>query len=199
MNETIIKVHDETPWGAADFVDEVGPGIYIVSTSSHGGMHLSDEINARIPDYMRRDSGWYEEDCEIAIPCWILGKAAFTNEHTHKYIDSGEAKKTVQQWFPYHWEKYAGLTLEPGQSHRKDEDVYLKAHKDDWLVISASKGPNCFSSIPAGFVVVTATIGGNRCIHANKRSFLVPEHEYEKRNPSLYFHVDPNLYKEVGA
>jgi hypothetical protein len=60
-----------TPWGQADRVQEVGPGVTFVTTPSHGGFHLDAARNARVPRAWRDATwsgqglrGWYEEDCD---------------------------------------------------------------------------------------------------------------------------------------
>lgn len=71
------KTH--TPWGAADTVTNVAPGIDCVTTPSHGGYRLSAEMNAQVPQAWRDASfgklgltGWYEEDCD-----WCMVAMAF--------------------------------------------------------------------------------------------------------------------------
>lgn len=56
-----------TPWGRSDYAKEYAPGIVWYGTPSHGGFKLDRERNAAVPDYMRREGGWYEEDCDWAI------------------------------------------------------------------------------------------------------------------------------------
>lgn len=55
-----------TPWGAPQHITLLAEGIRSVSTGSHGGIKLSAERNEQMPDYMRNDDGWYEEDSEWA-------------------------------------------------------------------------------------------------------------------------------------
>ncbi len=61
------KVGSSTPWGRADFVDVLAPGIVNVSTPGHGGVWVAPHLNAEIHPVWRSDSGWYEEDCEAVI------------------------------------------------------------------------------------------------------------------------------------
>lgn len=63
-----------TPWGKPDEVLEYEPGMYWLSTPSHGGFYLAQEHNAQIPEEWRQASfcgqgerGWYEEDCDWAF------------------------------------------------------------------------------------------------------------------------------------
>lgn len=89
-----------TPWGKADLVTEIATGITAVSTPSHGGIHLSPERNAQVPQHYREFAakwskgwydgsankvGWYEEDCAaIAV---IL---TFPEEFPERYRDPEE-------------------------------------------------------------------------------------------------------------
>lgn len=61
-----------TPWGKADHVDLVAPGITSVSTPSHGGYHLDpvrmSAVHARFPHFGTFAGGpWFEEDCDWAV------------------------------------------------------------------------------------------------------------------------------------
>jgi len=61
-----------TPWGYADHVREIAPGIIEYSTPSHGGIYLSAELLEAMPSKFRSftpwaGDGWYEEDCDWAI------------------------------------------------------------------------------------------------------------------------------------
>lgn len=65
-----------TPWGSADFVDNVSEGIVWVSTPSHGGMGIDIEkadTVYKISDYAKdtaikaTDYYWFEEDCDWSI------------------------------------------------------------------------------------------------------------------------------------
>jgi hypothetical protein len=195
----IIKEGDNTPWGRAQHVYKLGEGIYSASTASHGGMHLAPEINLRIPPCARAQNGWYEEDCQAAIPPFVLGIEAFTSDSVKRCIASGEVENTVKVWFPYIYEKLTGTILQPGESNQKDEDVFLKEHAQDWLAVSALGAYRDEPAIPEGFVKVWATVGGSRCVHSTKRAFLVPKEEYEQRNKLLYFLVVPEKYQEIGV
>lgn len=76
-----------TPWGYADQVDEIGDkGILFVSTPSHGGLFVPDELITQMPAELRGSNSysgkgnWFEEDCEWAIP--VL---AFPEEFSPEY------------------------------------------------------------------------------------------------------------------
>jgi hypothetical protein len=61
-----------TPWGPADSIGIIAPGITRYSTSSHGGIHLSPERIAELPPVIAAfptfaGPGWYEEDCDVSL------------------------------------------------------------------------------------------------------------------------------------
>ena len=56
-----------TPWDIPDRAEQVLPGIWRVWTPSYGGYVLSDERQAAMPDALRRDDPFYEEDVDYAL------------------------------------------------------------------------------------------------------------------------------------
>src|SRR4051812_216217 len=61
-----------TPWGRSQGGHLFAPGIKFYHTAGHGGLRLTRPFNERIPAPFRNESGWYEEDCEFAIPFYFL-------------------------------------------------------------------------------------------------------------------------------
>ena len=61
-----------TPWGTANIVEVLAPGIYSVTTSSHGGIYLDREHQDRIRAVRARNFlaslAWWEEDCDWSVP-----------------------------------------------------------------------------------------------------------------------------------
>ena len=68
-----MKIGTHTPWGYADHVSELAPGITFVATPSHGGIKLESWREEEMPASLRKRDfrycprGWYEEDCEITL------------------------------------------------------------------------------------------------------------------------------------
>lgn len=64
------KKFQSTPWGPADSVRKVAPGIYEIGTPSHGGYYVDDERYAKMPDKFKRcsftNNQFFEEDCSWA-------------------------------------------------------------------------------------------------------------------------------------
>jgi hypothetical protein len=67
--------HTSTPWGPADDVEAVAPGITWYSTPSHGGFRLDAKRRAQLAPAVRKydecsrftSPGWFEEDVEAAL------------------------------------------------------------------------------------------------------------------------------------
>jgi hypothetical protein len=71
-----VKVGMPTPWGEAEHITEVCPGMWFLSTCGHGGYYLRKTLNSLIPKEHRRASfkglgieGWWEGDCDWAFVC----------------------------------------------------------------------------------------------------------------------------------
>lgn len=65
-----------TPWGKSDSQNTLAEGIVSYSTPSHGGIWLSSERQAQLPegiDNFVHDLRWWEEDCDWVVP-YILFK-----------------------------------------------------------------------------------------------------------------------------
>ena len=72
MTATPPTVRSSTPWGTADYVRELAPGIIRVETPSHGGIWLApDRLEVVHPDWRAYAAewskgwgdAWFEEDC----------------------------------------------------------------------------------------------------------------------------------------
>jgi hypothetical protein len=62
----------QTPWGPAEYMDTLAPGIVFYASNSHGGFHLSpdrlEKIDPRARAFAAKWShgfgdAWFEEDC----------------------------------------------------------------------------------------------------------------------------------------
>ena len=66
-----------SPWGQIDYAEELLPGMWQVSTPSHGGIWLSPERMADVPKPMRdarfmQEGNWFEEDQDALIPLTLF-------------------------------------------------------------------------------------------------------------------------------
>jgi hypothetical protein len=129
-----------SPWGAIQTKRELAPGIWSVSTAGHGGIKLSRERNAAVPQYMRSDGGWYEEDCEWAIAA-VVHPIGFqrhlpTNDDPFR-CEMDIANSTLKHWYPDHYEKFFNCKLKPGEFRAKDGANWREKTVDSFVVAAA--------------------------------------------------------------
>ncbi len=93
-----------TPWGEADYSQEIARGIMQYSTPSHGGIHLSPARQAEMPEELRLDSGWYEEDCG-----WSLVAVAYPQYFVKDYA---LALEIVKHYYPERYKRYFNISDE---------------------------------------------------------------------------------------
>jgi hypothetical protein len=89
-----------TPWGYADQYENLGQGVFSVSTPSHGGIFVPECMLHNIPEeqqaWAERWSGsrqWYEEDC-----CWAAVAVALPD----RFPDGAcqHAERILAHYFP---------------------------------------------------------------------------------------------------
>jgi hypothetical protein len=195
-----------TPWGPAQTVYDIAPGIAEVSCAGHGGIKLSPERNREVPPALRSRSGWYEEDCEAAIPMWAFHEeyAAHRQSADKGASDMGDpgyvlmtSAGRIREWFPDAWTKATGETVTAEQSRVVAEREFAAAHAGDHVTIAVSRDDE-----HPGMVRVTATPGGERPTSGRSwsdvgaREFLVPRDEYDTRG-QFGFIVDPARHADV--
>ncbi len=107
-----------SPWGPIQTVTPLGPDAVAVTTASHGGLRVSPDALARMPETIRRTSysanGWFEEDCDWALPYLALGLDAFEPEAARGPSLRAAAIRTVRA---YHADHIAllGIASEAGE------------------------------------------------------------------------------------
>jgi len=111
-------VHEgmRTPWGKADSAEMLCYGIGTVGTPSHGGIKLDRKHNSLIPEYMRQDGGWYEEDCDWAIPFCVFEMEIYNRGNCDKYvfksITENQHRECLMHWHTAAFNKYYGQQVE---------------------------------------------------------------------------------------
>lgn len=165
----------ETPWGAAQFVLDVLPGIKSVSTASHGGYWLDDDRLARFvavfPDFPRWSGSpaWFEEDCDWAAVA-VLFPEAFTDAQLssavgimERYVAEFRSDNEVANNYPAAWLPVEAYYLsDDGKPVRDRVLAFRESVKDCWRVTSYGSPPDGY---PHGcwFVVWRhATTGARR-------------------------------------
>ncbi|MFA7603338.1 MAG: hypothetical protein WCY29_10055 [Novosphingobium sp.] len=154
-----------TPWDISQTSEIFAEGVVFYSTASHGGFKLDDARSAEVPDALRCDNGWYEEDEDWSIVA-VTFPALFTT------LERRHADRTVRNAWPDYWESVHGRELAPGESWAKDRRLFLEAHAQDWIVVAAIT-----SKEHPGMVECGAALGGKRNI-SQWLTFLVSDTEY---------------------
>lgn len=196
-----VRARMETPWGTAQGVKKLAPEIYWVTTASHGGLKLSAERNGEMPDCLRNDSEWYEEDAE-----WAKAAVRFeelflqsSDRDIKRIILSGAHRNTLRDWFPEAYEQFYGVKLNPGESRLNDENLFFEEHGTDLIGVSAFG--DWHARVPEAMVGVIARVGGQSITVKSPASgpdryFLVPKEEYEVGN-RFGFVIDRSRHEEI--
>lgn len=205
MANRVVVPPRNTPWGRADHIQEILPGMWSLSTPSHGGIWLSPERYALVPDYLQQsyaDGPWYEEDCDWAVPFCVFEAELLLieDEYTRRTLADNAHRLTLRNWRPDDYERFYGVTLQPGESLKRDEQRFHELHANDWLVIAASG--DWKDGVPKGMVEAIATRGGVRQVYGGlpplERTFFVPAEEYSVRTGPAFV-IDPARHQEVGV
>ena len=95
-----------SPWGPIQTVAPLGPDVVSVTTASHGGLRVSLTALSRLPEAIRQTAfsrdGWFEEDCDWALPYLALGLDAFETDAARAAEVRAAAVRTVQRFHPQH-------------------------------------------------------------------------------------------------
>ena len=101
-----------TPWGKPQQVLEIAPEVHLVSTASHGGIHISDAVKRKffkdLPEETYKmnlwdSSNWFEEDCEAKVVLYILypllskTEFSFSRRDSFKSLEGSFSEKTVRK------------------------------------------------------------------------------------------------------
>ncbi|AYM14789.1 MULTISPECIES: DUF7007 domain-containing protein [Agrobacterium] len=183
LNRVQTRMSASTPWGGSQMAVIYAEGVIAHMTAGHGGFHLSADRNAKVHLLLRKETPWYEEDCEWAIVA-ISFPELFTG-HEHSL-----AEKTVRNTWPDAWEVIHRCKLAEGESWVKDRHAFDKRHAADHVVISA-----ILSDQHPGMTEVVAVVGGNLRADNDERRFLVPSEEYAGRG-RFGFVIDPSRHVE---
>jgi len=182
-----------SPWGAIDQVETLVEGAaWFASTPSHGGVKLSRALNAKVPAPLRKEGGWYEEDCEYAIPAIFFADVRAALKMTQE-----AAEKVVKNYFPDAYTAATGKPVSVSESYVLRRRDFAARTKNKLVTVSAIG-----SDSRPGFVVVTTCVGGRRpdgrFANSETRRFLVPTDEYRWSVDESFVVEDPTRYPEVG-
>ena len=151
FTSTPAPVH--TLWDTPDTAIQRLPGVWFVTTPSHGGFVLSDERQAAMPDALRLDSIYYEEDVN-----WSLVVVGFETEFAALKdplfdIERDLAHQTARHWRPMQHSAFTGEVISPSDSYVLKKVTLYEAAIGEIGVRSASG--DWADWVPKGKVGVT--------------------------------------------
>lgn len=94
-----------TPWGAAQTISPIGPGVISVSTAGHGGMRVEGaarkRVQAMFPGFVPFSGhlDWFEEDCDVYLVVVAL-QELFTlkaQEAASRYLATEHAREYLKR------------------------------------------------------------------------------------------------------
>lgn len=98
------RLRGSSPWGGIDLLTPLGPDAVNVSTPSHGGIWVSPDALARIPEAFRTTAyspgPWFEEDCDWAIPYAFLGLHEHETDPERRARYEQAARETLEAFHP---------------------------------------------------------------------------------------------------
>ncbi|MEP9403819.1 DUF7007 domain-containing protein [Sphingomonas silueang] len=108
---------DHSPWGPLQTADQRLPGIWHVTTASHGGFLLSDERQSAMPALLRRDDAASEEDVD-----WTRVMLAFEPEWRAtrdplRDLELPLAHDIARNWLPDAYGAFTGKAVTPRDSN----------------------------------------------------------------------------------
>ena len=186
LHRVQTPISASTPWGASQMAVTYAEGVVAHMTSGHGGFHLSADRNAKVHPLLRKDTPWYEEDCE-----WAIVAISFPDLFTA--YERSMAEKTIRNTWPDVWEKIHGRTLAEGESWAIDGRAFDQRHAADYIVMSA-----ILSDQRPGMTEVVAKIGGGHIRDGEERRFLVASDEYAGRG-QFGFVIDLGRHTEYDG
>ena len=184
-------------WDAIEEAEEVLPGIWSVSTASHGGLILSGERQEAMPEALRIEGGSYEEDVN-----WSHVVLAFEDEfraHSNypaAYVDL--ARDCVRSWHPDAFTAYTGEAVTEEESHvLKRRRAYQACIGE--LCVTAAWG-SWAEWVPEGKTGVVGSVIqsvdhlGHATYEAARQYALVDARAYEARaDPASFASLDAKL------
>ena len=108
---------ETTPWGVPDRADQVLPGIWRVSTPSHGGYVLSDSRQAAIAEALRRADPFYEEDVDYALVLYGFASEFRRLPVPGIALQVENACRSVRCWHPDRWTALTGEEVTVDENH----------------------------------------------------------------------------------
>lgn len=113
-----------SPWGEIQTAEQLLPGIWTVTTSSHGGFLLSEQRHNAMPPCLGRADRHYEEDVDYALVVLAFEREFSAAGPINQLMVRG-AHDTVRNWYPDQYSDHTGKPVAAKESHvLKMRDAY---------------------------------------------------------------------------
>ncbi|MGB3472091.1 MAG: hypothetical protein WBA51_14830 [Erythrobacter sp.] len=125
-------------WGTPQHATQLLPGIWEVRTASHGGIILSDERQAAMPEALRLDTVSYEEDVDLSLVLLAFETefASLPTKGIDLLIDN--ARASVKAWHPDRYTAFSGEAVDLNDSHVLRRRAAYTEQIGRYVVVSAS-------------------------------------------------------------
>jgi hypothetical protein len=168
--------------------EEFLPGVWVVTTASHGGIMLSAPRQAAMPEALRLGTASYEEDCD-----WALPVLAFRGEFEVARPDRASwlqlAVDTVRCWHPDRYEAFTGeAVLENASRVLRQRAAYLAAIGKHCVTAARGDWADWVLEGKTGVVackVLSVDHLGNASYSEERRYALVDKHAYAERGEAF--------------
>ena len=123
----------DSPWGLVVRCDTLCPGVYSVSTASHGGIMVRLDaaeqfLTAEARAVGFREGGYlhFEEDCDAPVALRELMDSGIIAPRTDNYFRPGEYEacidRSLQRWNPAYWQaRQARLSVREAKATKERE------------------------------------------------------------------------------
>lgn len=175
-------------WGAPQEVVKLCRGAVFVSTASHGGIVLSEEMNRTIPEAVRSDDGCYEEDVDWAVAWVCLRRSGSIKADADlpsiriPAMDT-RAREIIHDHYPDH--AMPLIREAPDETSRvlQERRDFADARARGWVMSIAAVGASASNCVPPGMVgAVLAPVHPDRNEPDRSRQVfaILPESTYRE-------------------
>ena len=144
----------QTIWGAPQTAEQLLPGVWHVTTSSHGGFVLSDERQAAMPDALRLETTSYEEDVDWSLVVYAFASELRRTTRPGAALLTENARQSVRVWHPDRFTAYTGETVPEAASPVLRRRAAYRAVIGEY--VSTSAYGEWADWVPAGKVGIVA-------------------------------------------
>lgn len=160
----------DTPFGKAEFREDLARGIVAYDVSGHHVIYLSEARNEIVPSSFRQTACWYQEKHQRILA--VVFPDCF----------APDVVKNARRWLceehPDVFEDFAGVIVFPSKkvSAEAHRERFFRINKRNYIEIKSWTDKS--KNVPQGNILIEAALGGDPW--QDKKYFLVPEEIYER-------------------